>query len=64
MSDAAGQYGRSADEEFAERLLKGSVKKSYAPGRRYRLGCAAGSGQVLPPAEGCDARTEHRSGMR
>ena len=31
-------------------LLKGSVKKSYAPGRRHRLGCAAGSRQVLPAA--------------
>ena len=38
-------------EEFAERLLKGSVKKSYAPDRRHRLGRAAGSRQVLPASQ-------------
>ena len=38
-------------EEFAERLLKGSVKKSYAPDRRHRLGRPAGPGQVLPAAQ-------------
>ena len=38
-------------EEFSERLLKGSVKKSYAPDRRHRLGRPAGSGQVLPATQ-------------
>ena len=51
-------------EEFSERLLKGSVKKSYAPIVDIDWDAPLDPGQVLPAAEDASRCTARRCGTR